>query len=159
MRFAEASLSQQPVDQRLIQSQCTCKVTPTAAEPRSPRSPQQSHQSAPLCPPGGSRTPHNHVFPAGLIEISTVDRGVISLRGVRSELYVAMNGRGRLYGTVRARACCDIPPPAGRDAVETDPLVERRVRNRMMMMQRFESHHTEQEAMPRGGRPRTYVIR
>ncbi|GLD73176.1 fibroblast growth factor 6-like protein, partial [Lates japonicus] len=34
-----------------------------------------------------------------LIEISTVDRGVISLFGVRSELFVAMNSRGRLYGT------------------------------------------------------------
>ncbi|XP_041636313.1 fibroblast growth factor 6-like isoform X2 [Cheilinus undulatus] len=35
----------------------------------------------------------------GLIEISTVDRGVISLFGVRSQLFVAMNSRGRLYGT------------------------------------------------------------
>ncbi|XP_037616570.1 fibroblast growth factor 6-like [Sebastes umbrosus] len=34
-----------------------------------------------------------------LIEISTVDRGVISMFGVRSELFVAMNSRGRLYGT------------------------------------------------------------
>ncbi|KAM9705014.1 fibroblast growth factor 6-like [Menidia menidia] len=37
--------------------------------------------------------------PYSLIEISTVDRGVISLFGVRSELFVAMNSRGRLYGT------------------------------------------------------------
>ncbi|XP_058500964.1 fibroblast growth factor 6-like isoform X1 [Solea solea] len=35
-----------------------------------------------------------------LIEISTVERGVVSLYGVRSELFVAMNSRGRLYGTV-----------------------------------------------------------
>ncbi|XP_062245034.1 fibroblast growth factor 6-like [Platichthys flesus] len=34
-----------------------------------------------------------------LIEISTVERGVVSLCGVRSELFVAMNSRGRLYGT------------------------------------------------------------
>ncbi|KAJ4937450.1 hypothetical protein JOQ06_002085 [Pogonophryne albipinna] len=34
-----------------------------------------------------------------LIEISTVDRGVVSLCGVKSELFVAMNSRGRLYGT------------------------------------------------------------
>ncbi|XP_037834395.1 fibroblast growth factor 6 isoform X2 [Kryptolebias marmoratus] len=34
-----------------------------------------------------------------LIEISTVERGVVSLFGVRSELFVAMNSRGRLYGT------------------------------------------------------------
>lgn len=33
-----------------------------------------------------------------LIEISTVERGVISLFGVKSELFVAMNSRGRLYG-------------------------------------------------------------
>ncbi|MEQ2279163.1 hypothetical protein AMECASPLE_006614 [Ameca splendens] len=39
-----------------------------------------------------------------LIEISTVDRGVISLFGVRSQLFVAMNSRGRLYGTVRYSA-------------------------------------------------------
>ncbi|XP_013766777.1 fibroblast growth factor 4B-like isoform X1 [Pundamilia nyererei] len=35
-----------------------------------------------------------------LIEISTVERGVVSLYGVKSELFVAMNSRGRLYGTV-----------------------------------------------------------
>ncbi|XP_068169366.1 fibroblast growth factor 6-like isoform X1 [Antennarius striatus] len=34
-----------------------------------------------------------------LIEISTVERGVVSLYGVRSELFIAMNGRGRLYAT------------------------------------------------------------
>uniref|UniRef100_A0A3P8V9H2 Fibroblast growth factor n=1 Tax=Cynoglossus semilaevis TaxID=244447 RepID=A0A3P8V9H2_CYNSE len=33
-----------------------------------------------------------------LIEISAVDRGIISLYGVRSGLFVAMNSRGRLYG-------------------------------------------------------------
>lgn len=41
----------------------------------------------------------------GLIEISTVDRGVISMYGVRSGLFVAMNSRGRLYGTVGVRTC------------------------------------------------------
>ncbi|MGH0116607.1 UNVERIFIED_CONTAM: hypothetical protein FKN15_012202 [Acipenser sinensis] len=35
-----------------------------------------------------------------LIEISTVERGVVSLYGVTSELFVAMNTKGRLYGTV-----------------------------------------------------------
>ncbi|XP_055009708.1 fibroblast growth factor 6-like isoform X2 [Boleophthalmus pectinirostris] len=34
----------------------------------------------------------------GLIEISTVDRGVITLFGVKSQLFVAMNNKGRLYG-------------------------------------------------------------
>ena len=41
---------------------------------------------------------------SGLIEISTVERGVVSLYGVKSELFVAMNSRGRLYGTV-GRLC------------------------------------------------------
>nr|XP_046235069.1 fibroblast growth factor 6-like isoform X3 [Scatophagus argus] len=43
-----------------------------------------------------SSGPQDH---RGLIEISAVERGVISLFGVRSELFVAMNSRGRLYGT------------------------------------------------------------
>uniref|UniRef100_A0AAV2L4J9 Fibroblast growth factor n=1 Tax=Knipowitschia caucasica TaxID=637954 RepID=A0AAV2L4J9_KNICA len=34
-----------------------------------------------------------------LIEISAVERGVVSLYGVKSGLFVAMNRRGRLYGT------------------------------------------------------------
>ncbi|CAB1345923.1 unnamed protein product [Coregonus sp. 'balchen'] len=41
-----------------------------------------------------------------LIEISTVERGVISMYGVRSELFVAMNSRGRLYGTKFFRDEC-----------------------------------------------------
>ncbi|XP_037551841.1 fibroblast growth factor 6-like [Nematolebias whitei] len=44
--------------------------------------------------------------PYSLIEISTVDRGVISLFGVKSELFVAMNSRGRLYGTRAFRDEC-----------------------------------------------------
>ncbi|MBN3296059.1 fibroblast growth factor 4B [Amia ocellicauda] len=34
-----------------------------------------------------------------LIEISTVERGVVSLYGIKSDRFVAMNNRGRLYGT------------------------------------------------------------
>ncbi|NXF84843.1 FGF6 factor, partial [Eubucco bourcierii] len=34
-----------------------------------------------------------------LFEISTVERGVVSLFGVKSALFVAMNNKGRLYGT------------------------------------------------------------
>ncbi|KAG2459883.1 fibroblast growth factor 6a [Polypterus senegalus] len=34
-----------------------------------------------------------------LLEISTVERGVVSLYGVKSDLFVAMNSKGRLYGT------------------------------------------------------------
>lgn len=59
----------------------------------------------------------------GLLEISAVDRGVISLYGVRSELFVGMNSRGKLYGTVsfprppvceHARACPSISLLHGR---------------------------------------------
>ncbi|RXN25666.1 fibroblast growth factor 6 [Labeo rohita] len=41
-----------------------------------------------------------------LIEISTVARGVVSLFGVKSELFVAMNNRGRLYGTATFKDEC-----------------------------------------------------
>nr|XP_046153507.1 fibroblast growth factor 4B-like [Oncorhynchus gorbuscha] len=41
-----------------------------------------------------------------LIEISTVEIGVLSMYGVRSELFVAMNSRGRLYGTKFFRDEC-----------------------------------------------------
>ncbi|NP_001009563.1 fibroblast growth factor 6b precursor [Danio rerio] len=41
-----------------------------------------------------------------LIEISTVARGVVSLCGVKSELFVAMNSRGRLYGTATFKDEC-----------------------------------------------------
>ncbi|XP_004610500.1 fibroblast growth factor 6 [Sorex araneus] len=37
--------------------------------------------------------------PYSLLEISTVERGVVSLFGVRSALFVAMSSRGRLYST------------------------------------------------------------
>ncbi|XP_062856841.1 fibroblast growth factor 6a [Trichomycterus rosablanca] len=37
--------------------------------------------------------------PYSLIEISAVERGVVTLYGIKSELFVAMNHRGRLYGT------------------------------------------------------------
>ncbi|PWA30234.1 hypothetical protein CCH79_00014901, partial [Gambusia affinis] len=50
--------------------------------------------------------PSNIVSHSGLIEISTVDRGVISLFGVRSQLFVAMNSRGRLYGTSHFKDEC-----------------------------------------------------
>uniref|UniRef100_A0A8C3E657 Fibroblast growth factor n=1 Tax=Corvus moneduloides TaxID=1196302 RepID=A0A8C3E657_CORMO len=35
-----------------------------------------------------------------LFEISTVERGVVSLLGVKSALFIAMSSKGRLYGTV-----------------------------------------------------------
>lgn len=39
-------------------------------------------------------------FPEGLLQISPVERGVVTLLGVRSGLFVAMNRRGKLYGSV-----------------------------------------------------------
>lgn len=51
--------------------------------------------------------------PSGLIEISTVERGVVSLYGVKSELFVAMNSRGRLYGTVGMHRISFIVPQYG----------------------------------------------
>nr|XP_026263052.1 fibroblast growth factor 6 isoform X1 [Urocitellus parryii] len=39
--------------------------------------------------------------PYSLLEISTVERGVVSLFGVKSALFVAMNSKGRLYTTVQ----------------------------------------------------------
>ncbi|XP_075875336.1 fibroblast growth factor 6-like [Nelusetta ayraudi] len=49
--------------------------------------------------PGGRISGAHHENQYSLIEISTVERGVVSLYGVTSELFVAMNSRGRLYGT------------------------------------------------------------
>ncbi|XP_028584627.2 fibroblast growth factor 6 [Podarcis muralis] len=54
---------------------------------------------------------HLQIFPDGqisgihaenlysLLEISTVERGVVSLFGVKSALFIAMNSKGKLYGT------------------------------------------------------------
>ncbi|NXK78043.1 FGF4 factor, partial [Amazona guildingii] len=39
------------------------------------------------------------VSSVGLLEISPVERGVVSIFGVRSGLFVAMNSKGKLYGS------------------------------------------------------------
>ncbi|KAM4819817.1 fibroblast growth factor 6 [Thomomys bottae] len=44
--------------------------------------------------------------PYSLLEISTVERGVVSLFGVKSSLFVAMNSRGRLYTTPSFKEQC-----------------------------------------------------
>ncbi|CAG02426.1 unnamed protein product, partial [Tetraodon nigroviridis] len=49
--------------------------------------------------PDGTVSGAHSESPHSLLEISAVDRGVISLFGVRSAMFVAMNSRGRLYGT------------------------------------------------------------
>ncbi|XP_019407905.1 PREDICTED: fibroblast growth factor 4 isoform X1 [Crocodylus porosus] len=40
-----------------------------------------------------------------LLEISPVERGVVSLFGVKSGLFVAMNSKGKLYGSVSTGKC------------------------------------------------------
>ncbi|XP_026706499.1 fibroblast growth factor 19 [Athene cunicularia] len=52
-------------------------------------------QGTALCPPDSC------VSPPGLLEISPVERGVVSIFGVRSGLFVAMNSKGKLYGSLR----------------------------------------------------------
>ncbi|XP_053412898.1 fibroblast growth factor 6 [Nycticebus coucang] len=50
-------------------------------------------------PPNGRISGTHEENPYSLLEISTVERGVVSLFGVRSALFVAMNSKGRLYTT------------------------------------------------------------
>lgn len=38
--------------------------------------------------------------PPGLLELSPVERGVVSIFGVASRFFVAMNGKGKLFGSV-----------------------------------------------------------
>nr|XP_004668747.1 fibroblast growth factor 6 [Jaculus jaculus] len=50
-------------------------------------------------PPDGRIRGTHEESPYSLLEISTVERGVVSLFGVKSALFVAMNSKGRLYTT------------------------------------------------------------
>ncbi|XP_025707529.1 fibroblast growth factor 6 [Callorhinus ursinus] len=50
-------------------------------------------------PPDGQISGTHEENPYSLLEISTVERGVVSLFGVKSALFVAMNSKGRLYTT------------------------------------------------------------
>lgn len=43
---------------------------------------------------------------SGLLEISPVERGVVTLFGVRSGLFIAMNSKGKLYGSVSIISVC-----------------------------------------------------
>eukprot|EP00071_Canis_lupus_P033475 XP_022267032.1 fibroblast growth factor 6 isoform X2 [Canis lupus familiaris] len=52
-------------------------------------------------PPDGRISGTHEENPYSLLEISTVERGVVSLFGVKSALFVAMNSKGRLYTTMR----------------------------------------------------------
>ncbi|OBS75701.1 hypothetical protein A6R68_17847 [Neotoma lepida] len=53
-------------------------------------------------PPDGRISGTHEENPYSLLEISTVERGVVSLFGVKSTLFIAMNSKGRLYATVSA---------------------------------------------------------
>ncbi|XP_054856875.1 fibroblast growth factor 6 [Eublepharis macularius] len=79
---------------------------------------------------------HLQIFPDGrisgahaenqysLLEISTVQRGVVSLFGVRSTLFIAMNHKGRLYGTATFQDECkfrEILLPNNYNAYESFP--------------------------------------
>lgn len=57
-------------------------------------------QGTTLCPPDSC------VSSVGLLEISPVERGVVSIFGVRSGLFVAMNSKGKLYGSVSSHLLC-----------------------------------------------------
>lgn len=49
--------------------------------------------------PGGKITGVHNENRYSLLEISPVERGVVTLFGVRSGLFVAMNSKGKLYGS------------------------------------------------------------
>ncbi|KAI4882755.1 hypothetical protein NFI96_030584 [Prochilodus magdalenae] len=51
--------------------------------------------------PDGTITGVHNENRYSLLEISPVERGVVTLFGVRSELFVAMNGKGKLYGSAQ----------------------------------------------------------
>uniref|UniRef100_A0A8C3MFK6 Fibroblast growth factor n=1 Tax=Geospiza parvula TaxID=87175 RepID=A0A8C3MFK6_GEOPR len=59
---------------------------------------RRSPDAACLPSPGPASRDCCHT-PSCLFEISTVERGVVSLLGVKSALFIAMNSKGRLYGT------------------------------------------------------------
>ncbi|NWI66878.1 FGF4 factor, partial [Todus mexicanus] len=48
----------------------------------------------------------SRVSSLGLLEISPVERGVVSIFGVRSGLFVAMNSKGKLYGATHFNDEC-----------------------------------------------------
>ncbi|XP_004643627.1 fibroblast growth factor 6 [Octodon degus] len=61
--------------------------------------------------------------PYSLLEISTVEQGVVSLFGMRSTLFVAMNRKGRLYATPSFQDECkfrEIILPNNYNAYESD---------------------------------------
>ncbi|XP_009459772.1 PREDICTED: fibroblast growth factor 4 [Nipponia nippon] len=64
--------------------------------------------SAPCCPLAAGRHQVSGLpqHLEGLLEISPVERGVVSIFGVRSGLFVAMNSKGKLYGSTHFNDEC-----------------------------------------------------
>ncbi|XP_029949125.1 fibroblast growth factor 4 [Salarias fasciatus] len=56
--------------------------------------------------PGGKITGVHSENRYSLLQISPVERGVVTLLGVRSGCFVAMNGRGKLYGSLHYNDEC-----------------------------------------------------
>ncbi|NXX15184.1 FGF4 factor, partial [Podargus strigoides] len=56
--------------------------------------------------PDALSPPDSCVSSVGLLEISPVERGVVSIFGVRSGLFVAMNSKGKLYGSTHFNDEC-----------------------------------------------------
>lgn len=51
----------------------------------------------------------DRTLPPGLLELSPVERGVVSIFGVASRFFVAMSSKGKLYGSVSTAAAREHP--------------------------------------------------
>ncbi|KAM9319108.1 fibroblast growth factor 4 [Pholidichthys leucotaenia] len=56
--------------------------------------------------PDGRITGVHHENPYSLLQISPVERGVVTILGIHSGLFVAMNRRGKLYGSLHYNSEC-----------------------------------------------------
>lgn len=60
--------------------------------------------------------------PPGLLELSPVERGVVSIFGVASRFFVAMSNKGKLYGSVSVAGAGRAPAvERGRDPDPSRP--------------------------------------
>lgn len=66
--------------------------------------------------PGVTRAP-----PPGLLELSPVERGVVSIFGVASRFFVAMSSKGKLYGSVSTSGAGRAPGWGGTGRTATLP--------------------------------------
>ena len=61
-------------------------------------------------------------LPSGLLELSPVERGVVSIFGVASRFFVALSNKGKLYGSVSTSGAA--PHPAGGGRVLRIPTLQ-----------------------------------